>query len=87
MAIQGVINQVAKLKGRGLHHIVAQELENVLINKWSKPKTHGKLVFGVDKRLLNISKLDGGYGMVIKGKMPVRAKIILSNAELGNTAG
>lgn len=28
---------------------------------------------GIQKRLLNVSILDGGYGLMIKGRIPVRA--------------
>jgi len=62
-----------------MHKIVCQEMESCLINKWSKPRVIGGLTYGLDKRLLNISKLDGGYGIVIKNKIPVRAKLILAS--------
>lgn len=65
------------MRCRGMDQILCQEIEKSMIAKWSKPKVWGQQYYGLDKRLLNISKLDGGYGLVINGNMPVRAKVIV----------
>lgn len=33
------------------------------------------MMIGFDRKLLNISTLDGGYGLTINGRPPMRAKI------------
>lgn len=42
---------------------------------WTKLADQGRLLTGLDKRLLNISLLDGGYGFMVKGKIPKRANL------------
>lgn len=37
------------------------------------------MIVGIDKRLLNISRLDGGYGLTINGRPPLRATVITVN--------
>lgn len=39
------------------------------------------MMIGFDKRLLNVSTLDGGYGLTIKGRPPVRAKIVTKHTD------
>lgn len=38
-------------------------------------------MIGIDKRLLNISRLDGGYGLTINGRPAMRAKIGIKRNE------
>lgn len=64
------------MRTRGAHKIVCQEIQKYQVNRWSKPKLIKGIVVGIDKRLLNISRLDGGYGLTINDRPPMRAKIL-----------
>lgn len=75
--ITGIINQIGKMRTRGAHKMVCQEIEKYQIERWSKPKLVKGQVVGIDKRLLNISVMDGGYGLTINGKPPMRAKVVV----------
>lgn len=48
MAIQSIISQAQKLRVRGFNKTAAQELETLMIRRWSKPGVKGNQLYGLD---------------------------------------
>lgn len=55
-------------------------LSETLITRWSKFTTT-RIVTGVDKKLLDVSKLDGGMGLCVNGKPPRRRVVQFAESE------
>lgn len=69
---------MGKIRTRGANKTATRIVENNLVKYWSKHSTKGIMVRGIDSRLLNVSVMDGGLGITVKGRPPIRSIVTMT---------